>query len=145
MVGCLVAKIALSDGDQGDAVIRDATTGRALKQKLNFGRPDWDKEFATLQAHHAGKDIGVFFCGPKAISTQLHTCSNKFTSSDTRFFYHKVLYCCGLLFFFHPSPILPRPGKLLGNGSGRNHCVGKCLHRWMVTRIKGPRSRFLFS
>jgi hypothetical protein len=83
-------QIALSDDMEGDAVIRDAETGRALKQKLNFGRPNWDREFAAIKAAHLGKDIGVFFCGPKIISSQLHECSNKFTAGDTRFFYHKV-------------------------------------------------------
>ncbi len=85
-----LTQIALHDNDETDAVIRDSATGRALKQKLNFGRPNWDVEFQTLKDNHAGRDMGVFFCGPKAISTQLHQCSNKFTEGATRFFYHKV-------------------------------------------------------
>jgi hypothetical protein len=100
---------------EGDAVIRDPETGRALTQKLNFGRPNWDREFAAIKAAHLGKDIGVFFCGPKIISSQLHECSNKFTAGDTRFFYHKVLrslffdlFIFWLNFFFFAGKLLNR-------------------------------------
>ena len=59
---------------------------------MNFGRPQWDKEFSEMVADHPGTDVGVFFCGPKGLSTVLHRVCNKHTSTGdrgTRFFYNK--------------------------------------------------------
>lgn len=36
------------------------------------GRPDWDVEFARITGAHSPSDIGVFFCGPSGLSSQLH-------------------------------------------------------------------------
>ncbi len=41
---------------------------------------------------HANTDIGVFFCGPKVLSTTLHKAANRHTSArpgGTKFYYHK--------------------------------------------------------
>jgi NADPH oxidase len=41
---------------------------------------------------HPSTDIGVFFCGPKALSRTLHMAANRHTTSQTlgtKFFYHK--------------------------------------------------------
>ena len=37
------------------------------------------------------EDLGVFFCGPKILSTKLHMMCNQHTdqAAETRFFYHK--------------------------------------------------------
>ena len=45
-----------------------------------------------MAADHVSTDIGVFFCGPKVMSTALHKSCNKSTSTrrgGTKFFYHK--------------------------------------------------------
>lgn len=82
------------DAEAGDLIIRDQQ-GRGLQSKMLFGRPNWNKEFAEMTKVHAGKDVGVFFCGPKILSTTLHNCSNEFSDASgrkghhTRFFYNK--------------------------------------------------------
>lgn len=77
--------IILHEGDEADPV-----TG--LHQKTHYGRPDWDKIFETLSKDHAGISVGVFFCGPSALSKTLHEMSNKHSSVDktgAKFFYNK--------------------------------------------------------
>lgn len=67
-----------------------AITG--LKAGTHFGRPNWDQVFRGIRDAHPGVDVGVFFCGPKALSEILHKNCNKYTDSDgtgTRFFYGK--------------------------------------------------------
>jgi len=82
------------DSEAGDLIVRD-DKGRGLQSKMNFGRPDWSKDMAQMTTEHAGKDIGIFFCGPKILSSQLHEKANEFTDASgkkghkTRFFYNK--------------------------------------------------------
>eukprot|EP00043_Microstomoeca_roanoka_P000772 m.29029 g.29029 ORF g.29029 m.29029 type:complete len:608 (-) comp10495_c2_seq2:133-1956(-) len=87
------AKIMLQENAEGDSIIRDAETGRCLKQKMNFGRPMWEKEFQNIADEHSGHNVGVFFCGPKVLSQELHRNCNRFTVKEagrgTRFFYNK--------------------------------------------------------
>ena len=80
-----IRNVYINDGVGG----KDAVTN--LKAGTHFGRPNWDQIFSRVQKRHKGKDIGVFFCGPKALSGVLHQQSNKWTdiSSNTRFFYGK--------------------------------------------------------
>jgi hypothetical protein len=47
------AKIILHDDEQGDTVVRDGS-GRALRHKMNFGRPMWDSEFRQMEQVHKG-------------------------------------------------------------------------------------------
>ncbi|RDD45865.1 Cytochrome b-245 heavy chain [Trichoplax sp. H2] len=70
-----------------DSEAVDAITG--LQQKTHYGRPRWDQIFSDLASTHSGSDLGVFFCGPKALSSVLHKECNKNTSANTRFFYNK--------------------------------------------------------
>ncbi|XP_065183508.1 cytochrome b-245 heavy chain-like [Sycon ciliatum] len=58
---------------------------------LQFARPNWVQIFDSIGSNHLGEDIGVFFCGPKALSSRLHTICNQFTNTatGTRFFYNK--------------------------------------------------------
>ncbi|XP_071506880.1 NADPH oxidase 2-like [Diadema antillarum] len=68
----------------------DAITG--LRQKTHYGRPKWDSNFKMVAAENPGTSVGVFFCGPKALSSVLHENSNKFTSitpDGAKFFYNK--------------------------------------------------------
>ncbi|EGD77056.1 NADPH oxidase 1 [Salpingoeca rosetta] len=87
------AKLMLQENEEGDSIIRDAETGRCLKHKMNFGRPMWEKEFQSIADAHPGNNIGVFFCGPKVLSQELHRRSNQFTvqcsAQGTKFFYNK--------------------------------------------------------
>ncbi|XP_071112838.1 NADPH oxidase 2-like isoform X1 [Haliotis cracherodii] len=77
--------IMIHDDDNG----LDPVTG--LSQKTHYGRPQWDRVFASLAQQHPGVSVGVFFCGPKELSTQLHKLCNKYSSDNngTRFFYNK--------------------------------------------------------
>ena len=45
---------------------RDAIT--SLRAPTHFGRPNWDKVFASIADKHHHTDIGVFFCGPVMLS-----------------------------------------------------------------------------
>ncbi|ESO94872.1 hypothetical protein LOTGIDRAFT_180688 [Lottia gigantea] len=68
---------------------RDAVTG--LQHKTHYGRPQWDKIFSDLAVFHKGMKLGVFFCGPKSLSTSLHSLCNKHSTESvgTRFYYNK--------------------------------------------------------
>ncbi|KAJ7584805.1 NADPH oxidase isoform 2 [Mycena floridula] len=67
---------------------KDAIT--SLRAPTHYGRPNWDRVFGSLTEKHPDSDIGVFFCGPKVLSTTLHTMSNKYSSPNgTRFFFGK--------------------------------------------------------
>ena len=51
--------------------VTEKPTGE-LPPLTRHGRPDWDAEFARITGAHAQSDIGVFFCGPSGLSSQLH-------------------------------------------------------------------------
>ncbi|KAK2502908.1 hypothetical protein MC885_017945 [Smutsia gigantea] len=68
----------------------DVITG--LKQKTFYGRPNWNHEFQKIAYHHPSCNIGVFFCGPKALSKTLQRMCCLYSSADPRgvhFYYHK--------------------------------------------------------
>ena len=69
----------------------DAITG--LQQKTHYGRPQWSQIFESISRAHPNTDVGVFFCGPAALSKQLHRNCNQHSSrrdpSKARFFYNK--------------------------------------------------------
>ena len=76
----------------------DLFTG--LRQKTNYGRPNFDaffkdlaeernspenmKKFASLK-----DDVGVFYCGPTALSFQLHDLCAKYSSGKINFIFNK--------------------------------------------------------
>ncbi|KAL5457609.1 hypothetical protein EMCRGX_G034884 [Ephydatia muelleri] len=70
---------------------RDAVTG--LQARTHYGRPDWSNIFDEISLSHANTDVGVFFCGPPALSHNLHEKCNQYTGrSDgnrARFLYNK--------------------------------------------------------
>nr|KAI8759068.1 oxidase [Biomphalaria glabrata] len=72
-----------------DVSVYDAVTG--LHQKTHFGRPQWENVFKELSQLHKGLSTGVFFCGPKSLSTILHKLCNRFSNSTekTKFYYNK--------------------------------------------------------
>jgi len=84
-------KIIMQDTEQGDLIVQD-NRGRGLQAKLQFGRPNWKMEFDNLTQAHSGAEVGVFFCGPKVLSSELHRRCNEFTNTKThgtKFFFNK--------------------------------------------------------
>jgi hypothetical protein len=82
-------KLYLHSEDEGEGLVKD-DQGRCLKSKMNFGRPNWTVEFMNMaMKDHSGKKIGVFFCGPKVLGSQLHENCNKFSDNTTQFFFNK--------------------------------------------------------
>ncbi|XP_006915079.1 NADPH oxidase 3 [Pteropus alecto] len=68
----------------------DVITG--LKQKTFYGRPNWNNEFRQIAYNHPSSSIGVFFCGPKALSKTLRRMCRLHSSADPRgvhFYYNK--------------------------------------------------------
>ncbi|KAF9563848.1 NADPH oxidase isoform 2 [Agrocybe pediades] len=67
---------------------KDAIT--SLRAPTHFGRPNWDRVFPSIVEKHPETDVGVFFCGPPALSKLLHQKSNQYsTPKGTRFFFGK--------------------------------------------------------
>ncbi len=60
---------------------RDPITG--LKARTAFGRPNWDQILAKAMVDHKGERIGVFHCGPAAVSKTLYAVSRKLTMAST--------------------------------------------------------------
>eukprot|EP00656_Telonema_subtile_P056721 TRINITY_DN913_c0_g1_i3.p1 TRINITY_DN913_c0_g1~~TRINITY_DN913_c0_g1_i3.p1 ORF type:complete len:297 (-),score=67.68 TRINITY_DN913_c0_g1_i3:244-1134(-) len=76
----------MEDGFAG----KDIVTGSEANIPVHFGRPNWDKIFKYIKKKHPLEEVGVFFCGPPVIGSQLETCSNKYTeTNDTQFFYYE--------------------------------------------------------
>ncbi|KAJ8082261.1 hypothetical protein PM082_008109 [Marasmius tenuissimus] len=64
----------------------------SLNAPTHFGRPNWDKVFGNIVAGHSNTDVGVFFCGPRPLSNELHSMCNRYSDprfQGTRFFYKK--------------------------------------------------------
>ncbi|KAG6891275.1 hypothetical protein C0995_008527 [Termitomyces sp. Mi166 len=71
-------------GAEEDAITR-------LRAPTHFGRPNWERVFGAVRERHRETDVGVFFCGPAALSKTLHQMSNKYSEpKGTRFFFGKV-------------------------------------------------------
>nr|XP_004651168.2 NADPH oxidase 3 [Jaculus jaculus] len=68
----------------------DVITG--LKHKTFFGRPNWKDEFKQIAYNHPSSSIGVFCCGPKALSKTLQKMCRVYSSADprgVRFYYNR--------------------------------------------------------
>ncbi|XP_004011475.2 NADPH oxidase 3 [Ovis aries] len=68
----------------------DVITG--LRQKTFYGRPNWNHEFQQVAFSHPSSNIGVFFCGPKALSKILQRMCRVYSSADPRgvhFYYNR--------------------------------------------------------
>lgn len=59
-------------------VDRDVVTG--LQAPTHYGRPNWDRIFSSIASAHPATKVGVFFCGPPALSSTLHKMCLKHTS-----------------------------------------------------------------
>ncbi|KAJ7143696.1 NADPH oxidase [Mycena epipterygia] len=67
---------------------KDAIT--TLRAPTHFGRPNWDRIFTSLGEKHPQSDVGVFYCGPKALGSSLRYMSNKYSDPrGARFFFGK--------------------------------------------------------
>ncbi|GAA5864677.1 hypothetical protein JCM3774_006038 [Rhodotorula dairenensis] len=69
---------------------RDAVTG--LRAPTHYGRPNWDRVFSSIASAHPATNVGVYFCGPPALSSTLHKMCLKHTSGkpgSARFSYSK--------------------------------------------------------
>ena len=72
-------------------------TGHSLltgnNKSTKFARPDWDEIFEELQRKHAGKTVGVFFCGPERLGNILRVQCREFTEEGgTKFSFHKEIF-----------------------------------------------------
>ncbi len=72
----------------------DISTGLSIP--THYGRPNWPIEFKyiseQLSSNSPSSDkfrVGVFFCGPKPISTVLHATCSSATNQNISFFYNK--------------------------------------------------------
>ena len=77
-----------------DSETYDLFTG--LNQKTNYGRPNFDlffKDYSSMlnesELNEKMVKVGVFFCGPQQLSTQLHKICNLYSNDKLRFFYNK--------------------------------------------------------
>ncbi|KAF4085787.1 hypothetical protein AMELA_G00098950 [Ameiurus melas] len=62
---------------------------RPLSSRLLIGRPRWKLLFQEIGKANQHKKVGVFCCGPKSVSRELHKHCNSFSSSTTVFEYNK--------------------------------------------------------
>ncbi|KAL7825475.1 hypothetical protein AOLI_G00326820 [Acnodon oligacanthus] len=62
---------------------------RPLSSRLVIGRPRWNLLFQEIGRSNQHKKVGVFCCGPKSISRELHKLCNSFSTSGTVFEYNK--------------------------------------------------------
>lgn len=88
----LTAKI--KEDDMNNIIVHDVGAEKdaitSLRAPTHFGRPNWDRVFGSIAEKHPETDVGVFFCGPGALSRQLHISSNKYsTANGTKFFFGK--------------------------------------------------------
>jgi predicted ferric reductase len=88
----LTAKI--KEDDMNNIIVQDVGAEKDaitnLRAPTHFGRPNWDRVFPSIAERHPETDVGVFFCGPRALSKTLHTLSNKYSDpKGTRFFFGK--------------------------------------------------------
>lgn len=88
----LTAKI--KEDDMNNIIVQDVGAERdaitSLRAPTHFGRPNWDKVFGSIADAHPQTDVGVFYCGPTALSKQLHLMCNKWSDPrGARFFFGK--------------------------------------------------------
>ncbi|KAM8910820.1 NADPH oxidase 1 isoform 2-T2 [Spinachia spinachia] len=98
MVDFLTYKLYLTGWDQVHAnhaqlhygEDTDVVTG--LKQKTNYGRPAWDKEFEQVRTENPTSVVGTFLCGPAVLAKILEKKCAKYSDVDprkTRFYFNK--------------------------------------------------------
>jgi NADPH oxidase len=72
---------------------KDGASGKAtfasFLSRTTFSRPNIPHIFATKAKEFQGRTVGVFFCGPPAVSRQLLQACQENTTGGTKFVYHK--------------------------------------------------------
>uniref|UniRef100_A0A8C5QGS1 NADPH oxidase 4 n=1 Tax=Leptobrachium leishanense TaxID=445787 RepID=A0A8C5QGS1_9ANUR len=66
---------------------------RALNCRLFIGRPCWKPLFAEIAKSNRQKAVGVFCCGPRGLSKDLHKLCNNPNAYGTTFEYNKESFC----------------------------------------------------
>ena len=84
----------LGQSVQHEAEGFDPLTGVYVPTPCHFGRPDWKSVLGKVSASHPGSRVGVFVCGPQALSSQLKGLCNLTNrqstgEASTRYLFHK--------------------------------------------------------
>ncbi|KAJ7288772.1 NADPH oxidase [Mycena rebaudengoi] len=84
----------IGDSDINNIVVHDigsqTDTITTLRAPTHFGRPNWDKIFGSIGQKHSESDVGVFYCGPKALGNMLQTRATQNSDArGARFFFGK--------------------------------------------------------
>ncbi|KNE58892.1 hypothetical protein AMAG_04430 [Allomyces macrogynus ATCC 38327] len=72
-----LVELHIKPGGGGPEAVRDAVSG--LASNTYYGRPHWPTIFEGLTRSYPSTDIGVFCCGPKPLSHELHALCNQYT------------------------------------------------------------------
>ncbi|XP_074505534.1 NADPH oxidase 1 [Sebastes fasciatus] len=98
MMDFLTYKLFLTGWDQdlryteGINFDKDTDVVTGLKQKTNYGRPAWDKEFEQVRKENPTSVVGTFLCGPAVLATVLGKKCAKYSDVDprkTKFYFNK--------------------------------------------------------
>lgn len=68
----------------------DPLTG--LVTKTNYGRPNFYKLFEIWRERFKGKTVGVFYCGPKSLGSQLKWLCIENSQKMTNFKFHQETF-----------------------------------------------------
>ncbi|KAJ6607226.1 NADPH oxidase [Mycena sp. CBHHK59/15] len=84
----------IKEDDMNNIIVHDVGAEKdaitSLRAPTHFGRPNWDRVFASIAEKHSESDVGVFFCGPSGLARTLHQKSNQYSDpAGTRFFFGK--------------------------------------------------------
>ncbi|XP_069550396.1 NADPH oxidase 1 [Brachyistius frenatus] len=94
----LTYKLYLTGWDQSHATHvmvnfdKDTDVVTGLKQKTNYGRPNWDKEFTQIRNENPTSVVGTFLCGPVILGKVLAEKCNKYSLNfpgKTIFYFNK--------------------------------------------------------
>ncbi|KAM6953269.1 NADPH oxidase 1 [Aplochiton taeniatus] len=94
----LTYKLYLTGWDQSHAAHvmvhfdKDTDVITGLKQKTQYGRPNWDKEFEEVRKENPTSVVGTFLCGPAALASVLEKKCVKYSDVDprkTKFYFNK--------------------------------------------------------
>ena len=80
----------------------DVLAGTYQPMPCFFGRPSWPTVFTNIAKNNAGGRVGVFVCGPPALSSQLKGVCTNFNSNDSKLSEKdKLLHGKACEFLFH--------------------------------------------
>lgn len=67
----------------------DLDTITGLRTPTNYGRPNWDAAFKSIRKLHEPTNVGVFYCGPELLGSQLQGKCNLYSRPGFRFVWKK--------------------------------------------------------